>query len=147
MIDASTIPPQPVPDPDSEGFWRATSEGRLALCRCRSCRTWFHPPLERCRRCDEPTAFETVAGGGEIYSFIVVRKPSVPGYLDTVPYVVAIVELDEQRGLRLPGRVVGVDPDAVTVGMRVYAQISTLPGGEFSVAVFRQADAARPQGA
>jgi uncharacterized OB-fold protein len=53
-----------------------------------------------------------------------------------VPYAVALVDLDEQPGLRLPGRVVGVEPDDVHIGMRVKARIEPLPGGEFHVPVW-----------
>ena len=35
------------------------------------------------------------------------------------PYAVAIVELDEQPGLRLTTNVVGCEPDQVAIGMRV----------------------------
>lgn len=132
-------PPQPAPDADSEGFWQATAEGRLALCRCRSCRLWLQPPLERCRRCAGETTFEPVTGRGRLHSFIVVRHPSVPGYLDQLPYVVGLVELEEQDGLRLPGRVVGVEPDEVGVGQSVEAELVPLPGGDRRVAVFRPA--------
>lgn len=133
------VPPQPQPDVDTEGFWQATSEGRLALCRCRVCRTWLQPPLERCRRCGGETGFEDVSGGGEVHSYIVVRHPAVPGYLDNLPYVVALVELDEQPGLRLPARLVGVEPGEVRIGMRVDVEILPLPGGEHRVPVFRTA--------
>lgn len=132
-------PPQPEPDLDSEGFWRATAEGRLALCRCRSCGLWLQPPLERCRRCAGETAFEAVAGRGRLHSFIVVRHPAVPGYLEQLPYVVGLVELEEQDGLRLPARVVGFEPDEVRVGQPVEAEIVPLAGGDHRVAVFRPA--------
>jgi uncharacterized OB-fold protein len=99
----------------------------------------MQPPLERCRHCAGPTAFEAVAGTGEVYSFIVQRQPTVPGYADAVPYAVAVVDLDEQRGLRLPGRLVGVDVDDVRCGLRVRAELQPLPGGTYTVAVFRPA--------
>jgi uncharacterized OB-fold protein len=136
------MPPQPVPDVDSEGFWSATAEGRLAICRCQSCGLWLQPPLERCRVCNGPTAFEEVSGTGEVYSFIVQHQPAVAGYLDNLPYVVALVELDEQEGLRLPTRIVGIEPEAVHCGMRVRAQLVGLPGGEFTVPVFAPAASA-----
>lgn len=41
-------------------------------------------------------------------------NPSVP-----VPYVVAIVELDEQPDLRIATNIVGCDPDSVHVGLPV----------------------------
>ncbi len=131
------VAPQPAPNVDSEGFWAATSQGRLALCRCTDCRVWLQPPLERCSSCAGSTAFEDVAGTGEVYSFIVVRQPSVPGYLTDLPYVVALVELDEQRGLRLPSRLVETPVESVRVGMRVRAELVPHPGGDFTVAVFR----------
>ena len=137
MTVSTEVPPQPVPDEDSAGFWRALDDGRLALCRCTRCRRWLQPPLERCPRCWSETAFEPVAGTGELHSFIVVHQPAIPGYRDALPYTVALVELDEQPGLRLPGRLVGAEPSALRIGQRVAAQIEGLPGGDFKVAVFR----------
>ena len=90
-MTAAQYPPQPAPDVDTEGFWDATAEGRLALCRCTECRRWLQPPLERCRHYAGTTGFEEVAGTGTIHSFIVQRQPSVIGYTDEIPYVVALV--------------------------------------------------------
>jgi uncharacterized OB-fold protein len=137
-VTAADLPPQPAPDADSEGFWAATADGRLAICRCSGCRIWLQPPLERCRRCGGPTTFEPVAGTGTVYSFIVQRQPVAAGYAE-VPYVVALVDLDEQAGLRLPARLVGIDPEAVRVDMRVRAEIVDLPGGDYRVPVFSPA--------
>ena len=141
-MTAAQYPPQPVPDVDSEGFWDATAEGHLAMCRCVECGLWLQPPLERCRRCAGTTAFEAVSGTGTIYSFIVQRQPSVVGYQDEIPYVVALIELDEQLGLRLPSRIVGLEPEQVSVGMRVRAELVELPGGDYKIPVFRQDDRA-----
>jgi uncharacterized OB-fold protein len=108
--------PIPVPDRDSAGFWDAARAGTLAIARCTGCRTWQHPPLERCRRCGGAMAFEPVSGEGTVFSFIVVRHPAVPGH--EIPYVVAFVELAEQPGLRMTA-VVDADPDTVAIGMPV----------------------------
>jgi len=133
---ASLPPPQPLPDRDTAPFWQATADGALAMCRCQQCAYWHQPPLERCRKCSGLTGFEPVSGLGTIYTFIVQRQPAVVGYIDQVPYTVALIELDEQPGLRLPGRVVGIDPDDVRIGMRVRARIEHLPGGRFHVPVW-----------
>jgi uncharacterized OB-fold protein len=136
-VDWATLPPpQPDPDFDTAPFWQATADGHLQICRCQSCGYWHQPPLERCRRCAGATAFEPISGDGTIYTFIVQRQPAVVGYFDKVPYAVALVDLDEQAGLRLPGRVVGIDSDRVEIGMRVRARIEDLPGGAFQIAVF-----------
>ena len=132
-------PPQPSPDADTAPFWAATAAGHLAICRCQDCGLWLQPPLERCRACAGPTAFVAVPGTGVISTFVIQRQAAVVGYFDKVPYAVALVDLDEQPGLRLPGRVVGIDVDDVTVGMRVKARIEKLAGGNFSVAVFEPA--------
>ncbi len=137
MSDLHQSPPQPLPDYDSEPFWEATGAGKLALCRCQTCHTWHQPPMERCRRCGAVTAFEEVSGRGTVYSYIVQRQPSVPGYLDDLPYVVALVELPEQDHLRLPARLVDVDPESVSVGMPVSVDFLPLDGGDFMIPVFR----------
>jgi uncharacterized OB-fold protein len=136
------VPPQPAPDADSEGFWFATADGLLSICRCADCRRWLMPPLERCRHCGGPVAFEPVAGTGAVHSFIVVHYPAVPGFAEELPYVVALVELDEQPGLRLSARLVGVDPGAVAIDQRVRAEIVDHPGGPHRIPVFRLAQPA-----
>ena len=134
---ATMHPPQPQPDFDTEGFWEATAAGRVALCRCVGCDLWHHPPLERCRACAGETTFAPIAGTGRLRSFIVVQHGAVPGYLDAIPYVVGLVELDDQPGLRLIGRVLDVRPGELDCGALVRAEVMPLPPGEFSVVGFR----------
>lgn len=130
MTDAADLPPQPLPNPDTIGFWQATAEGRLAICRCAECGTWMHPPLERCRQCGGATRFETVGGTGTVHSFIVLHRASVPGQ-GPGPHVLAAIDLDGVDGARLTGRVLGAEPIDVRVGMRVAARIVAVPGGDY----------------
>jgi uncharacterized OB-fold protein len=51
------------------------------------------------------------------------------------PYVIAIVELDEQADLRVVANVVGCEPDEVRIGMPV--EVDFEPHGEHAVPVFR----------
>ena len=129
--------PEPLPDIDTEGFWEATARGEIALGRCQSCRRWQHPPVERCRECAGPTAFEPISGAGSVYSFIVVHRASVPGFSGLLPYVIALVELDEQPGLRLAARLVGVEPSEITIGQRLQGEITEVFGSEYRIPVFR----------
>ena len=131
-------PPEPLIDADSAGFWQATREGRIALCRCTGCGTWLARPLERCHRCAAPTSFEAVAGTGSIYSYIVVRHPSVPAFAHLVPYVIALVEFDE--GPRLPGILLGEPGPGVAIGQRVRAELTAFPGAAERAITFRRAD-------
>jgi uncharacterized OB-fold protein len=123
VTDASLLPPVPVPDPDSAACWETLGQGIFAVCRCADCREWMHPPLERCRTCGGVTAVEPVSGRGRVFSFVVVRHQTVPGHVP--PYVVAVIELDEQPGLRLSS-LVDAPPDAVAIGAPVRARIDRI---------------------
>lgn len=129
-------PPQPLPDLDTEGFWQATARGELALCRCHDCQLWVQPPHERCPSCAGATSFQPVSGIGRVFSYIVVRHPAVSGFEHELPMVVAIVELEEQVGLRLSARILG-PLEEVEIGSRVVAELVAVPGGDFRAPVFR----------
>jgi len=127
---ASALPPQPVPNADTQGFWDSLAEGRVALCHCADCGTWMHPPLERCRACGGPTRFDEIAGTGVVHSFIVMHRASVPGQ-PAGAHVLAAIDLDGVVGARLTGRVVGIEPADVKAGTRVSARIVDVPGGPY----------------
>jgi len=58
-----------------------------------------------------------VSGRGSVLTFSINRQTWTPDLTD--PYVVAIVELDEQPGLQFLTNIVGCDVDDVVIGMRV----------------------------
>ena len=134
------IPPQPLPNVDTQGFWDATAAGEIALCRCTDCGTWMHPPLERCRTCGGPTHFDAVAGTGTVHSFIVLHRESVPGQ-GAGPHVLAAIDLDGVEGARLTGKIVVDDPALVEVGTRVRGRIVAVPGGPYHQPEFVVEDA------
>ena len=99
-------------------FWQGGERGELVFLRCQACGYYVHPPQPVC-----PIDFgkelrpEPVSGRGTVATFTVNHQPWYPN-LDP-PYVVAIIALDEQDGLRLTTNIVGCEPDAVFIGMRV----------------------------
>ncbi len=104
--------------PENEHFWRGGAEGELRFLRCRACRTWIHPPAPVCPACyGRDVAPEAASGRAVVHTFTVNHQPWIPTF--DPPYVVAIVELPEQAGLRLTTNIVGVDPDDVWIGMPV----------------------------
>jgi uncharacterized OB-fold protein len=131
------VPLQPAVNPDSEGFWSAAADGRLALCWCGACARYQHPPLERCRVCAGRTGFQAVSGDGVLFSYIVVHRAIAPGYLDRPGHLIGLVELIEQPGLRLPTQLPDLDAQTARIGMPLRAHLQPLPGGAFSVPVFR----------
>jgi uncharacterized OB-fold protein len=100
--------PQPVPDGLSAGFWDACRERRLVAQRCLHCGHWSHPPESACSACQSTSpsfAFEALRGTGRIRTWTVMRETFLPSFSKELPYVIAIVELDEQPGLRMAGRI------------------------------------------
>jgi uncharacterized OB-fold protein len=67
-----------------------------------------------------------VSGRGTVFTFTVARRATHPGLADRVPYVIAVVELEE--GPKLTTNIVGVDPDAVTIGLCVEVVFEDLEG-------------------
>ena len=76
------------------------------------------------------------SGWGTVYSFTVTHQNQAPGFREELPYVLAIVELDE--GVRMMTNVVGCAPDAVRVGMRVEVVFEDVTP-EITLAKFRPA--------
>lgn len=96
-------------------FWTSGASGALHLPRCTSCRRWAIPPAPSCSACGEPTGYEPVSGRGRVFTFTVNHHPFNPDV--PVPYVVAIVELEEQDGLRFTTNVVNCAPEDVRIDM------------------------------
>lgn len=102
----------------SEAFWRGGAQGELRILRCATCRTWVHPPTSHCPECLEKTLSpEAVSGNATVLTFTLNHQQWVPA--PDHPYAIAIVELDEQRGLRLMTNIVGCPAEQVEIGMRV----------------------------
>jgi uncharacterized OB-fold protein len=129
--------PQPVIDDESHPFWDAARERRLAIQRCRACNEYVFPPRALCPTChDAALEWVDATGTGSVYSYTVARRPAGASFADKVPYVVAIVELDE--GVRMLSNVVGVEVDAVRVGQRV--QVTFEESGEVTLPMFEPAE-------
>jgi uncharacterized OB-fold protein len=117
-------------------FWQGGAEGVLKLLRCQECRRYLHPPTPVCPFCRSMRlAPEGVSGRGSVYAYTVNRYQWLPDM--EPPYVVALVELIEQEGLRLMTNVVGCPVDRVRTGMEVEVVFS--PNGEVYVPLFRPA--------
>ena len=61
--------------------------------------------------------WEESSGKGWVYAHTISFQPAHPAFADDVPYVLAIIELDE--GWRMNSNVVNIDPQDVKIGMRV----------------------------
>jgi uncharacterized OB-fold protein len=136
--------PIPVPDLDSAPFWDGLRRHELAILRCGECRTFVHPPQASCPRClSLALAAEPVSGRGTVYSFTVANREFAPGIKP--PYVVALVDLEEQENLRLVTNLVNVAVGDVRIGMPVRVLFCDLDlGAEEATLAFFEPDGAGP---
>lgn len=124
----------PVIDRDSEAYWTWGREGRLAIHRCGDCGYYVHPPVPFCPQCESrKVAPEAVSGRGRVVTFTVNHKAWVPRL--PVPYVLALVGIDEQDDVRIPCNIVDCAPEDVTFGMAVEAVFE--PSGDLWIPLFR----------
>lgn len=102
-------------------FWREVpSRYRLEASKCGVCGRVFLPTRKMCPVCHRKSIgkMETIklSGKGEVYTYSILHSAQ-HGFDDQVPYVMAIVKMDE--GVKLTGQIVDVDPSDVEIGMRV----------------------------
>ena len=89
--------------------------------------------MERSRYTGGPVHFEEVSGEGTVFSYIVVRQVLVPGRIP--PYVVGLIELVEQPGLRI-NAVIAADPADVRIGQQVKLRITELEESGYRIPEF-----------
>ncbi len=137
----------PLPDVDdalTAPYFAGAARGELVIPRCEKCREYVWYPQEACPRDGGPLAWEPVSGNGSLFTWAVVRRAFLPAFEDRVPFVTALVALDEDPAVRLCTYVVDVEPDAlvadtpVTVTFRPL-EFTTVPGRSVVVPMFAPA--------
>lgn len=126
MTQMSTRP-LPTASPWSLPYWDAARDGRLIYQSCNSCRTAILYPKRVCPTClSEDLGWLDSAGRGEIYTYTeqVAAPPS--GFEDLVPYVLAVVRLDE--GVQLMTNIVGPGASDARCGDRVSVRFHSVAG-------------------
>lgn len=127
--------PVPTSSAWSAPFWDAAREGRLVYQSCNNCTTVIMFPKLVCPTClSDDLGWLQSAGRGEVYTYTeqVAGPPS--GFEDLMPYVVAVVRLDE--GLQLMTNIVGPGASQVECGDRVTVQFHNVQGTETVLPVF-----------
>jgi uncharacterized OB-fold protein len=110
--------PVPRPAPESAPYWAAAAQHKFEIPHCNACGGFWFPPSASCPHClSTDFAFTPVSGRGKVYSFVTFHRVYHPAFEQEVPYVVALVELEE--GPRLLTNIVGVPPDKVACEMKV----------------------------
>lgn len=122
MAEATTTAkptkPLPRPAPESVPYWEAAKNHRLEIPHCNACGHYWFPPSRSCPNClASDFTWTQVSGNGKVFSFVTFHRVYHPAWEGDVPYVVALIELEE--GPRLLSNIVGIAPDQVRCEMPV----------------------------
>jgi uncharacterized protein len=109
-------------------FWlEGAAAGELRIQRCASCAALRHPPRPMCPTCQSLEWDDVIASGnGVVFSYVVYQSPPMVGL--PVPYIVAVVQLDE--GVRVVGNIVGCEPADVRIDLPVEVVFVADPGDD-----------------
>jgi uncharacterized OB-fold protein len=115
----------PLPDVEWEPtrpFFAGAARGELILPRCAGCARYVWYPDGACRRCQSTErAWTAVSGRGRLFSWAVVHRAFIPHFAADVPYVTALVAVEEDPDVRLATRLVDCDPAALRIDLPVRA--------------------------
>ncbi len=97
-------------------FWTSGADGRLRFLRCSACRNYIHPPAPVCDKCLS-MELEVVAVSGRATLAAVTVNHQM--WIPTIepPYVVGIVEIEEQASVRLTTNIVDCAEADLAIGM------------------------------
>ena len=121
-------------DSDSRPYWEGLAQGELRIQRCNVCSKAVFYPRSICPHCHaDQLAWIVASGKGTIYSYTVAHQGFGPFAAD-VPFIVAIVELEE--GVRMMSRIVDAPRERVAVGVAVSVTFETV-GEDLTLPYFR----------
>ncbi len=127
----------PTPDLESQPFWDAAKEGKLLIQRCLTCKEAIFYPRPFCPHCwSEEVEWITASGKATMYTWSVVYRNDLPPFGERVPYVAAVVDLEE--GPRMMTNVVECEFDDLSVGMALEVVFNPI-SEEFTLPQFRPA--------
>jgi uncharacterized OB-fold protein len=113
--------PRPNIDEDIAPFWAAVAERRFVLLRCTTCGAWYWPASYCRNHGNEPfmanLEWQDASGRGTVFAFTIHRRAFHPAFAAEVPYVYALIALDE--GPMFGSNIVDCAPEDVRTGMPV----------------------------
>ena len=81
--------------------------------RCDACDRFVWYPDERCAACGGELTWHPVSGDATLFSWAVLRRAFLPAFAEQVPFVTALVAIDEDPSVRIPTYLVDADPDSL----------------------------------
>lgn len=132
--------PLPVPDAETTPYWEGLRSRKLLLRYCAACKRCHFYPRALCPSChSDELEWKEASGRGEVYTYTVARRPAGPAFKASVPYVVALIQLEE--GPRMMSNILTDDVEGVRIGRRVQVDFDDVTD-EITLPKFRFEDEA-----
>jgi uncharacterized OB-fold protein len=135
-------PDRPLPHPlapEAKPYWEGMKQSKLMLPECHDCRkTHFYPRIF-CPHCHSRNlAWIEASGRGKLYAFEILYRSFNPAVKTPLPYVLAMIELEE--GPRMLSNLINVkpDPNVIRCDMPVEVVFTKL-NDDFTIAFFQPA--------
>jgi uncharacterized OB-fold protein len=110
--------PLPIIDEDNAPYWEYCHKHELRMQKCKSCGHIRFPVSVVCPKCNSlESEWTQLSGRGRVFSYVVYQVAYHPSYKDDIPYIVAIIQLDE--GPRMESNVTGCKVDDMYIDMPV----------------------------
>ncbi len=120
-------------------FWTAGEEGTLRFLRCSDCANLIHPPVPVCDKClSRQQEVADVSGRATLVAVTVNEQMWMP--MIEPPYVIGIVEIEEQPDVRLTTNIVQCAHEDLAIGMAL--EVAFEHYEDVYLPVFRPADPA-----
>ncbi|MDP6606458.1 MAG: Zn-ribbon domain-containing OB-fold protein [Dehalococcoidia bacterium] len=101
--------PLPMPTPETQEFWDGLKREELRIQQCQDCNQHYFYPRSFCPHCHSTNVeWTTVSGKGTVETFVINHR-AMGGWAEEVPYVVAVVSLEE--GPRMLTNIINIEPD------------------------------------
>jgi uncharacterized OB-fold protein len=119
----------PEPEEVDKPFFDACNADTLVVQNCKVCDRLQHPPQPACAQCGAGDNLEwrEMSGRGAIYSYGVVYDSPIAELQEDQPYNVAVIELEEDPGIKMLSHLPGVPIDEVPIGAAVQAIFEATP--------------------
>jgi uncharacterized OB-fold protein len=142
-IRRDDFPLPDVDDPLTAPYFAGAARGELVITHCDACNEYVWFPQPQCPRCGGPLSWTPVSGRATLFSWATVRRPFLPAFADKIPFVTALVALEEDPAVRVVTYLVDADPESLLADEPVQAtfrplSFSTVPGKSVIVPMFER---------
>ena len=135
----------PLPDVTDElvsEYFAGAACGEVRVPKCSVCDRWCWYPEVTCPACGGALVWTATSGRATLFSWAVVWRAFLPAFADIVPFVTALVALEEDPRVRLVTMIIDVSPESLVAEMAVEAVFHplgfpTVPDREVIVPMFR----------